>query len=183
MVHIGGLPFGFFYTKDKNTLVEIDRKEEGESSPLLATFSGVVNLPSEYAKTASGNVVVLLDKEWNVLDVDDIPCDDVFTACGETFISFLRGEDTIVFVVSPSLLEMFAEITAGHEGELSSIEVDSDSFRLNVLTIGNMVNAKDVEGSGKYLVLAAKSGAVSEDKVRRKITVSSASAGLFDVSL
>lgn len=171
MEHVSGLHIGFFYTKYNDVLVEIGEENEG-----------VAKLPSEYAKTVSGNVLALVSGSGDVLDVDDIPCDKVFEVSGGSFVSFVRNGNVCAFLVDPSTLEMRSEVTSGRLGELSAIEVESDAFTLRVLTVSNHVDASEVESGEKYL-LVVTTGGVTENKNDKTVVVSSAAAKLFDIEV
>lgn len=164
MVHIGELRLGFFYTKDSRTLSEIGGGEE-------------VSLSFEYAKTASGNVVAMLSKDGEVLDMDDIPCEEVCNACGGHFISFVRHGNTTAFLVSPSTLEYDSEFTYA-EGNLCSLFVNGEDLSLKVERIAGGVRKEEVERFEQYLLVVTNLP-LSENEEKREVDVSCAKAALF----
>lgn len=135
MVSIGDYKVGFFL-ENKEYYKEIGEKFE-------------IKNESEYARTCTSNVILLLDKENKIIDIDDIPTEDAKTIVNEDFIAYLQGENVCAFVVKVNSNALFLDdedfIKVDSQGIVTFLKIMSDDFNLEIsIDTNNSINIKEL---------------------------------------
>jgi hypothetical protein len=144
----------FFYKTDTNTYSEIG---VGKTE---------VNIEDDYAKTCTGNVLLLLDKNNDILDIDDIPTEESEEICGDGFIGFVRADGIHAFAVGYNMLLADNCFTLNEDGNtIKSLDIYSKDFRLKVPNVYQSVSFHDINENSILLIytdLPVESNSINE---------------------
>lgn len=160
VVDLGGYKVGLFHEKDANTYGE------------LSGGNFEVRNESEYASTATSNVVLLLDKNDKVVDLDDMPVESTFELLSERFVAFLKGESFCAFIVNQGDIFWGDEecVTTDSQGLLTNVKIISDDFDLvATLDTDSTINVGDLEEKDMLLLYLDSTPQVRDDGERLSI--------------
>ena len=166
MVEVGDKKIGFFYQKNSKTYNEIGK----------SNFEVVNN--EEYARHCSENVVLLLSKENEILDIDDIPTEESIETTGTEFVSFVKSENVYAFVVGSEMYDEM-KVDSDAKGLIKSFSIYTEDFELSA-TVSNGCNLSELAGDTVLLVYTDEVPFVDNEK--KTVVLTQANAEIFSIS-
>lgn len=140
----------------------------------------------EYASTSTNNVVLLLNKNNEVVDIDDIPVESTFELLDERFVAFLQGEKVCAFVVNKDDIFLGDEdfIKTNSQGLLTYVKILSDDFDLEAtLDIDNTININDLEDKDMLLLYLEASPKIIRNETKSNVYLFMGCAKLLKTNL
>lgn len=143
MIQIGSYNVGLFYEKNPTIYCE------------MGNSNFEVKNSNEYARTATSNVVLLLDKGNNIVDIDDIPTEEAFAASDGQFIAFLKSGNVYAFLINKDCIYLDDDeyIKINSVGDIEYLKIESDDFELEAtIDMDYTVKINDLEENDMLLL-------------------------------